>query len=87
MSSIDINELALIAAAELQKEIDAEVLYSMLETSGWTSVQLTRFKDRYHSVDVSEWANDNCVGKFYHSSTRYIFENEKDAIMFTLKWS
>jgi hypothetical protein len=52
-----------------------------------------------HSISLYNWLEDNCRGKFYTGydwdSTRPIgeskrivqFENEKDAVMFALKWT
>lgn len=78
-----VDELESIMADEIQKEIDFEVLHKLL---GWTVVQLPYFESRYHSIDIANWATENCSGKFHRNGTSYMFENQKDAIMFTLKW-
>lgn len=57
--------------------------------------------DKYYNVSVEitpknfaehlEWCFDHCSGNFrdirLHGTRTWFFENEKDAIMFSLKWS
>ena len=62
---------------------------------------MTLYKVRYSSIDFSDayrWCKDNCSDKFYpgidwhnyvFGEKNYMiqFENEQDAIMFSLLWT
>ena len=62
-----------IAADNMQKEIDFEILLTTLIEMGWTKIALPYFDSRYHSIDVREWANKHC-GKFHHRSEEHTSE-------------
>lgn len=74
------------AAMKLADEIDRELLWGMLCENGWTRVNLSRFRDNFHAVDIRIWIEENVKGKFISSGAKFIFENPKDALMFTLRW-
>lgn len=77
-----LNEISKEAVARLQEEIDWELKSDILIKQGWTQVKI--------SDDVVElkWIADNCKGRVHHnpSGLEWIFENEKDAIAFILRW-
>lgn len=58
----------------------------VLTKLGWTSVELSMFKNRQHAVDVYTWAHENCREDFNHHGTFYIFKSQADAVLFTLRW-
>jgi len=70
-------------ADDMAKEMDYDIIIDCL---GWTRVELTPFDSRYHAVDIAEWCNDNCTGKFKHVGVRFAFEKSCDAEWFILKW-
>jgi len=80
------EELAKKAGTEIAREIDREVLWSMLEDIGWTRVMLTRLTDNNHAVDITHWLADNCKNAFERNGRDFIFENVKDANWFKLRW-
>lgn len=73
------------AAKALAKEIDFEVLSSALIESGWSKVVLSpmTWEDGY-AVDL--WIVDNCKGRHMNMGLVWIFEDEKDASWFKLRW-
>ena len=74
------------AGAEMAREIDREILWGMLQGIGWTRVMLDRFQDNKHAVDISYWLEEHCQGAYERNGRDFLFENEKDASMFILRW-
>ncbi len=71
---------------KMQSEIDREILWGMLKGMGWTRVMIDRFQDNKHAVDITHWLNENCEGSYERNGRDFIFENDRDAINFILKW-
>ena len=74
------------ASKELSREIDREVLWGMLKGIGWTRVMIDRLQDNNHAVDITYWLAENCQGAFERNGRDFIFESDKDATMFILRW-
>jgi hypothetical protein len=68
---------------DMSKEIDYEILADVLR---WTKVELPPFDSRYNAVDIADWCNDNCTGKFMNFGVKFAFEKSKDAEWFILRW-
>jgi hypothetical protein len=75
------------AGNELSREIDREVLWGMLQGIGWTRFMLDRLQDNKHAVDITYWLKENCQGAYERNGRDFIFESEKDAAWFILRWS
>jgi hypothetical protein len=71
---------------DLAREIDREVLWGMLEGIGWTRVMIPRFVDNKHAIDITYWLEENCKTSFERNGRDFIFENQKDANWFVLRW-
>ena len=71
---------------QMQQEIDREILWGMLEGIGWTRVMLPRLIDNHHAVDITHWLAINCKHPFERSGRDFIFESQKDANWFKLRW-
>lgn len=80
------DELAFKMSMQMQKEIDKEILWGMLKELGWTRVIIDRFQDNKHAVDITYWLSENCEGSYERSGADFIFENDRDAVNFILKW-
>jgi hypothetical protein len=80
------DEIAGKLSMQIQREVDREILWSMLKDLGWTRVMIDRTTDNEHAVDITEWLKDRCQGTYERSGRDFIFENEKDAAIFILKW-
>ena len=74
------------AGTAMAREIDREVLWGMLEGIGWIRVMLPRLIDSNHAVDITHWLAINCKNPFEHSGRDFIFESQKDANWFKLRW-
>jgi hypothetical protein len=79
-------ELAEKMSKILAEEIDWEIMADMLVQAGWVMVDLPHYKDRYQSIDVETWIDDNCKGKYKKRSTTFVFEKKEDAAWFKLRW-
>jgi len=82
------EELIKESAKLMQEEIDWQILCSLLVETGWTKVyinwsNMSASKSHY----IKEWCRNTLTGHYKGRSGTWLFENEKDAIIFTLKWS
>ena len=71
---------------QMQREIDREVLWGMLEGLGWTRVMLPRLIDNDHAIDITYWLEANCKHPFERSGRDFMFESQQDANWFKLRW-
>lgn len=74
------------ASKAMAREICREVLWGMLKGMGWTRVMLDRLQDNKHAVDISYWLEEHCQGAYERNGRDFLFEKEKDATMFILRW-
>ena len=74
------------AGIEMAREIDREVLWGMLAELGWRRVNLDRFIDNKHAVNITHWLTAQCNHAFERRGADFIFESEVDAVNFTLRW-
>lgn len=81
------QEIADKLGDEMAREIDREVLWGMLKGIGWTRVMLDRFQDNNHAVDITLWLEENIKNPFERNGRDFIFENDKDAVLFILRWT
>lgn len=86
MSNLE-QEIIEELGTRMQSEIDREILWGMLVGMGWTRVMLDRFQDNKHAVDITYWLTENCKNPYERNGRDFIFENEGDAINFTLRWA
>ena len=73
-------------AKEITQEIDFEVMSSVLIDMGWHKIKLTPMTWE-QSCDVDRWVNEKVQGKHYTMGLVWIFEEQADAVNFTLKWA
>ena len=84
------DEILSMMANEIQKEIDASVLFEMYKDLGWYPVEACKnLSFNKPALDqIEQWLTNLCEGKYHvKSHTDYIFELQGDAMMFKLKWS
>jgi hypothetical protein len=74
------------AGKAMANDIDREVLWGMLEGIGWTRVMLTRLTDNNHAVDITHWLALNTKKAYERRGRDFIFESQKDANWFKLRW-
>jgi|694.fasta_scaffold03834_25 hypothetical protein len=82
------DEIAKTGAKEMQEEIDWGIMCDLLKEVGWVKIQTTwstqSLEDAY---DLKNWCRSNLYGNYKGRGKIWLFEKEKDAIMFALKWS
>jgi hypothetical protein len=88
MSITDIEkELAESLGQEFQKTMDFELMADiMVEFRKYTRLEIDYGPDKHWS-DVIAWVGNNCVGDYQEHNGTWIFELEKDATIFKLKWA
>lgn len=75
------NELS----QQMCSAIDFEILSNMLvEACGWHRVELIHLNSKH--TDVVSWMEKFCKGKHMKRDRSYVFEDQGDAVNFTLKW-
>lgn len=84
MNSLE-EEIANNLANEIRQGIDNELLADMLVACGWYRVRLSNLKSSDEKI-VDAWTRENCAGKFQHFAYTWLFEDQADAVLFSLKW-
>ena len=74
------------AGMEMAREIDREVLWGMLEGIGWTRVMIPTLGSREQAIDIAIWLKEHCKDAFERNGRDVIFESNKDANWFVLRW-
>jgi hypothetical protein len=80
------EDIAIEMSIAIAEAIDNEIMIDMLVLGGWTKVELERLKDRYESIDIELWIDENCTGKHTKLGRTFVFEKKQDAEWFILKW-
>lgn len=75
------SELADIFAAELQKEIDNEILFSILESTGWIKISIAE-----PDPSIKDWCDEYMKDQVRNNGLQYYFKDEKDATLFAMRW-
>jgi hypothetical protein len=70
----------------IAKEMDWHIIADVLVSTGWTSIQIKRFRNNEEAVDINLWLEQNCTGEWKNLATRYIFKQKQDAEWFSLRW-
>lgn len=81
------DEILEQAGKEMAREIDREVLWGMLQGMGWTRVTISSESSMVYATKIQEWLDVNCIEPYEKHRSDFIFENDKDAAFFILKWA
>jgi hypothetical protein len=71
---------------ELKQDIDREVLWTMLKEIGWTRVMLSSETAMVNATAIKEWLEVNCKKSYEKHRQDFLFEDNKDAVNFILRW-
>jgi hypothetical protein len=71
---------------DMAREIDREILWGMLEGLGWTRVMLPTLGNGEQAVDIIVWIEENCKFAVERNGRDFMFESERDANWFKLRW-
>lgn len=82
-------EQSAAAIESMAEEIDHEILCDVLIEQGWKLIKYPSGMRKMSSEpDKRDWCTNNCSGRWEMSNRGYfIFELEKDAAWFALRWS
>jgi hypothetical protein len=80
------DEILNKAGNEMAREIDREVLWSMLVGIGWTRVVVPAETAMVNATLIKEWLEINCANPYEKHRSDFIFEDKKDAVNFILRW-
>jgi hypothetical protein len=72
---------------QLAQHIDFELMLDVLIACGWSVIKLKSLLSRERSVDILTWCEDNTHGRYKYQGSCFIFEQQRDAVNFALKWS
>lgn len=75
---------------QIAEEIDWEILCDILVSVGWRKIKLSVAWSSMTSdfqYEVKAWLSKNIKGHYKGRGREWLFENEKDAILFALRWS
>ena len=86
--AIDLEEeMTKVLADEISQEIDFGIIAEIMIQQGWHKVQLSPFKNNNHAVDIKYWVEEHCHYDHMNHGTTFIFEDQGDAVNFTMKWA
>lgn len=80
------EEIAKELSTQMQSEIDFQILSDMLVELGWHRVELFRFDNNRHAVDIKLWLEEHAKNAWESRGASFIFQDSVDAVNFTLKW-
>lgn len=80
------DQLARETAKEIAEEIDFGIIADMLVEVGWTKLYFEPLRGVEEAYDISAWIRHNCTGRVKSRGRTWLFEKEKDAVWFTLRW-
>ena len=81
------DEIASELSRQMCSSIDFEILSDMLvKACGWHKVEIIHWPFPATPMDVIDWVSKHCQGKYIHRDRSYIFEDQGDAVNFTLRW-
>lgn len=77
------DEISKLLAAEIQKEIDWELLRDIFLSNGWHQITLQ------NTTPSREWIKENIQSPFYASPglNQFVFQDKHEATVFALRWS
>ena len=73
-------------AEELKRDMDREVLWTMLKEIGWIRVMLSSETAMVNATAIKEWLEVNCKKSYEKHRQDFLFEDNKDAVNFILRW-
>ena len=74
------------AGKQMAQDIDREILWGMLQGIGWTRIMLPTLGSGEQAVEIIVWLEGNCKKAYERNGRDFIFENERDANWFVLRW-
>lgn len=81
-------EQSAAAVEDIVRAEDDAVVWAVLKEQGWIQIKSpSGMRKMYQEMDQREWCYENCQGLWrYCFSGHFLFESEKDAAWFALRW-
>jgi hypothetical protein len=70
----------------LSDAVDFESIADIMVKHGWIKVEIDRYTDNHHAIDMKIWAENHCERHYKSYGRTWVFENEQEALWFKLKW-
>lgn len=80
------EQVAAETAKQIQEQIDFQIIADMLVQMGWIKLTFSPYQDEKTAADIKFWLKHHCKGKCKSLDDTWLFENEKDAMWFMLRW-
>lgn len=80
------DEIANTLSAEIAAEIDFGILSELLCSLGWTRVTRDPHVTVEEATEIKQWLKQHCKGAVKSHGSTWVFENEKEASHFILRW-
>jgi hypothetical protein len=82
-------------ADDIDKELLDDLMIDVLKSEGWIATTmnpayeppLIRVTDTEWYSETAEWIHLNITGDYKLLKGQWLFEQQEDAVMFTLRWS
>lgn len=74
------------AAQELSDEMDFSILADLFKEIGWVEIEFDPHVESLLAYEIQNWMRDNCKGNYKSRGRRFLFELEKDAAWFQIRW-
>jgi hypothetical protein len=71
---------------KLANEMDQHILIGFMLELGWSEITVDPWVHNSTS-EINRWVKANIQGHVMHSGNRWVFEQQKDATIFALRWS
>ena len=86
-ADVDLTEVGKEFSKILQEEIDWEVMVDILTEIGWTKIELPNKFLPVSGIELHKWREQNLTGNWKAHGGTWLFEKEKDAVVFALRWT
>jgi hypothetical protein len=80
------DEILTESSKRMAESIDFGIISDMLVAIGWTKVVLTPMTHET-STAIDQWIDTKIKGRHKTLGLVWIFENQSDAVNFTLRWA
>lgn len=81
------EEILTELGSQISQDIDFEIISNLLMEIGWTRISFSPVHDGEQCFAIKQWLDDNCKGRVNSRGSVWLFEQESDAVNFSLRWS
>ena len=71
----------------MDRQLYLDLMFTIRIDEGWQHVQISKFVDNHHAVNITWWLAENINEDDYQRDRRdFIFKYSRDATLFMLRW-